>query len=231
MLSNRLLLSLLLLNVSFYNFSLNHDQDLDSDKNSEYVILRDECDSNINDEDNCSEDNCSDDGELFSLENILSNSDIKEFYENLSDLEKTDFTLLVKELNSISEDILNKLIVILQKHEQLVDKFKKVNKYDNLDLVITFSNTHLNDFVKSFNNDKFEEFVNSDSINNEEKAEFKSLCKDMQICFKEGSMAILNLFNSFQILRDKYKASTDNNILIVVGFDQDDALPCEYLVI
>lgn len=209
---NKLVLSLLLLNISFNHFALNENDNLvQSDSHKE-----------------CTDSECPINN-LFNLDSLLSNPEVKEFYESLNEPERENFVLLIKELNIVSSDVLNKLVDILQKYENLVTKFKEVNSYKVLEVVIAFTGTELKSFKKSFDNQKFKEFLTV--LSDSEKNEFTALCQEMQNCFKDGMASIVNLFNSFADLKQKYKEVAKKDILIVLGSDQDDALPCEYCII
>lgn len=201
---NKLLLSLMLLSVPFNVFS-----QLENKEGQECQ----ECALN----------------DLFSLDGLLSNPEVKEFYDSLSENEKEDFIALIKELNIVSTDILTKLVEVLQKYEDLVVKYNDTNKSEKLKMVIAFASTDLDKFEKEFENNSYKDFINNLTV--DEKSNFENLCKEMQSCFKCGTLALSDLFNKFSDLKSKYKEVTKRNMVLVVGCDQDDALPCDYLII
>lgn len=201
---NKLLLSLMLLSVSFNIFS-----QLENKESQECQ----ECALN----------------DLFTLDGLLSNPEVKEFYDSLSENEKEDFIALVKELNIVSTDILTKLVEVLQKYEGLVVKYNDTNKSEKLKMVIAFASTDLDKFEKELENSSYKDFINNLTV--DEKSDFENFCKEMQSCFKCGTVALSDLFNKFSDLKSKYKEVTKRNIVLVVGCDEDDALPCDYLII
>lgn len=213
MLFNRFLLSFLFLNLSLNNFVLADSGNL---KDSNEIQVCDETGCPLT--------------HLFNLEGFLENPEVKEFYDNLNDSEKADFLLLIKELNIVSEDVLNKLVNILQKYENLVTKLTKFNNNEDLNLAISITNSDLEDIKRGLDNNKLQEFLNS--INSEDKVSFETFYQEMKLCFKDGVKAIANLFDLYQPLKNKYKNYLINKELVIfVGFDQDQVLPFEYLVV
>lgn len=160
---------------------------------------------------------------IFSLEKALEDLEVKEFYDSLNQKEKDDFLELIQVLNIKSQDILIKLVEVMQKHKIILNRYKDLVNIDNLKVSISFYGDTLDSkrCSRSFNIQDFCQNFESE----EERVAFEEFYLDLQSCFEEGVDIIAQVFNLFEDLKSKYKAYVNQNLVISVGCEEDSVLP------
>lgn len=160
---------------------------------------------------------------IFSLEKALEDSEVREFYDSLSEKERNDFVELIQVLNIKSQDILIKLVEVMQKHKIILNRYKDLVNIENLKVSISFYGDALESKrrLRSFNTKDFCQNFESE----EERVAFKEFYLDLQSCFEEGADIIAQVFDLFQDLKSKYKNYINQNLVISVGCEEDSVLP------
>lgn len=160
---------------------------------------------------------------IFSLEKALEDSEVRKFYDSLSEKERNDFVELIQVLNIKSQDILIKLVEVMQKHKIILNRYKDLVNIDNLKVSISFYGDALESkkCSRSFNTKDFCQNFESE----EERVAFKEFYLDLQSCVEEGADIIAQVFDLFQDLKNKYKNYINQNLVISVGCEEDSVLP------
>ncbi len=192
----------------FFTLSLNIIASQNCDKDNEELV---EVEFNANGDN------------IFSLEKALEDSEVREFYDSLSEKERNDFVELIQVLNIKSQDILIKLVEVMQKHKIILNRYKDLVNIDNLKVSISFYGDTLESkrCLRSFNIQDFCQNFDSE----EERVAFKEFYLDLQSCFEEGVDIIAQVFNLFEDLKNKYKNYINQNLVISVGCEEDSVLP------
>lgn len=172
--------------------------------------------------------------DFFTVEKILTDNSMKEFYDLLSGSQKEEFQELVNDLNKQIQTVLHKITVLVSNHDELINKYKEWLQKDHLTFSISFSVKEKEgpcddgscQVKKCFENPSMKSFY--ESLSDDLQKEWNELLTEMMQTCVDTKDVITSAFSDHPDLMESFckgdcpscPNQPSNMIYMYAGFDQ-----------